>query len=207
MDVSEAPPPPPPPVATVAELVPAACLVDADVEVDFAPSVEAEAAEAKAKAQATARAQEAMSAMNAERAAAQAAAEAEAEEASRAAEAAAMAQGAASAERHSMALASLASLNDDTASSGDGERVSCVAKLPDGSRVAFSLRGSAPVAALWWSIEAQSQGDVAGVPPGRDYALVTSYPRRRLVRPAEGVGQTLSEAGLKGPQEAFFLEL
>ena len=208
-----------PPAGAAHELVPAACLVDADVEVDFAPSAQAEAAEAKVKAEIQAKAKAMVAAVAAERAASKealpAAAGAVAAPGNQTASAEADTHTSAPTDRQAMAIALLASLLDGGGSSssadgvgGDGSRiVKCAAKLPDGSRASFELPSDAPLAALWWSIDAK--GELPGLPPGRDYALATSYPRRRFLRPADGAAQaeTLRSSGLAdAAQQAFFVE-
>ena len=74
------------------------------------------------------------------------------EEETRREAAVASANGAAMLEQQALAAAKLASLEGATGSD-ESKRISCVAKLPNGSRVAFSLPTHAPLVALWWSIE------------------------------------------------------
>ena len=131
---------------------------------------------------------------------------------------------AAAATRQQEAIAALASLEAKVAEESKGEAVaagaagatvgtlvSCAVRFPDGSRCTFSLRASAPLAALFWSVDAR--GPPPGLPEGRvEYALATQYPRRRWERPRSGDsalphGPTLREAGLADSrQQAFFVE-
>jgi hypothetical protein len=178
------------------ELVPAACIVDADVEVDFAPSVESETAASQAAVQAEA-ARTAKARQDAERAAAAA-------ETTAAAERAAQAVGA---ERQRAALAALAALAAAPGNplADDERQISCAVRLPDGARHTFSLSSGAPLAALWWSLE--SSGDIHRLPA--EFALCTSFPRKRFVRPdnAAGAASTLASSGLADSmQQAFFIE-
>lgn len=175
--------------------VPGACLVDADVEVDFAPSVQADAAEA-ARAQAEKDAQ----------AAAHMAREAACAATAQAAKVAAAAEGAAAAERQRAAAAALSSLVSGSAKSDPSQEamvITCAFKLPDGGRCTGSLSADAPLLALWWTLDAGGHA-----PPGRDFALATSFPRRRLLRPVSQAEDTLRTAGLAdSKQQAFFVEL
>ena len=87
-------------------------------------------------------------------------------------------------------------------------------RLPDGSRCSAALRGDAPLAALFWLVDARAP---AAVRSGRDFALATTFPRRRFLRPEddEDHGQergplrrTLATEGLAGEGRlAFFAEL
>ena len=125
-------------------------------------------------------------------------------------------------QRQTVAAESLAALEADAVMAADPVRVSCAVKLPDGRRCTFNVPSGAPLTALWWSVDAQGFGG-----GNADYALVTSYPRRRLLRPttypmltrttdisdaaadaSSTAGPTLRSEGLAEPaQQAFFLEM
>lgn len=178
------------------ELVPAACLVDANVKCDFAPSLQTEAEE-------SARAAQARAALARRLADQEAAAAAEAADAARRESEMALAT-----EQHSEAAAALAALEADAAIAADPVRVACAVKLPDGTRCTFNVASCAPLMALWWSVDVQVGGGM------RDYALVTSYPRRKLLRPScyprlgstEDTPTLRSEGLAEPPQQAFFVE-
>ena len=80
--------------------------------------------------------------------------------------------------------------------------MSVAVRCPDGTRCARKLEASAPPAALFALVDASAW---EGAP--LEYALIASYPRRVATRAAAASGRTLSEAGLAGRQEAFFVEL
>jgi hypothetical protein len=190
--------------------VEAACLVDADVEIEFAPSVVAEAAkeaEARQREAAAARAEAARAA-----AAAATAAEAHAAQAaaSRAASVALNRRQASTAALSTVELASdaaggAAAQPPQLAGAPPPKWIDCVARLPDGSRCTARLPSTAPLLALFWLVDARATE--AAVPAGREFALTTSYPRRRFVRPADESATLQSEGLGDAPQQAFFVEL
>ena len=90
---------------------------------------------------------------------------------------------------------------------GEGQsRIECVVRLPDGARCSASLAATAPLKALFWMV------DAAGSLGAADYALATTYPRRRFARPPDGSasggeGATLLSEGLASESRvAFFVE-
>ena len=173
----------------------AACLVDADVECDFAPSFETvgrEEGEAKAKAEA-AEAEQA-----AARAAAQLAADAKAERAA----------------RREAAKSALASLPVTEASAavvgqtarGDGT-TTCAVRCPDGTRLLRTFSKSDSVLSCFRLVEAEwNEPEGVALLPA-DFCLVTRHPRRCLRRAeCEAAGTTFEAAGLVSTQEALFVE-
>lgn len=190
--------------------VEAACLVDADVEIEFAPSVVAEAAkeaEARQREAAVARAEAARAA-----AAAAVAAEAHAAQvaASHAASVASNRRQASTAALSAVELASdaaggAAAQPPQLAGAPPPKWIDCVARLPDGSRCTARLPSTAPLLALFWLVDARATE--AAMPAGREFALTTSYPRRRFVRPADESATLQSEGLGDAPQQAFFVEL
>ena len=195
--------------------VEAACLVDADVEIEFAPSVAAEVAK-----EAEARQREAAAARADAARAAAAAAEAQAAQAAQVA-ASHAASVASTRRRASTAALSAAELTSDAAGevtaqppqlagappprSRSPKQIDCVARLPDGSRCTTRLPSTAPLLALFWLVDARAAE--AAVPAGREFALTTSYPRRHFVRPADESATLQSEGLGDAPQQAFFVEL
>ena len=193
------------------EAVGAACLVDADVEIDFVPSMESEVCTAQAAA-AERQAKEEEEARAAARVAAVQAAEASDRDAAET--------------RRAVAASALRALQEDEATSS-ATKIACAVRLPNGKRCMTSLTDTAPLEALWWLVD--SSGD-SGLPPARDFALVSRFPHRRLLRPstiqpaatiasevlateaaaatgAGARGPTLREAGLAdAAQQAFFVE-
>ena len=107
-----------------------------------------------------------------------------------------------------------------TQASGGPSLVQCVVRCPDGSRAAARLPPTAPLAALFWLVDARAVD--AALAAGSEFALATQFPRRRFVRPcstgdagvadggadAAADGLSLMDAGLgESPQQAFFVEL
>ena len=169
----------------------AVCLVDADVECDFRPSLETMSREAAEEA-ARAEAQQA-----AARSLAESAEAARAEEA--AAAAAAAAAQAARAGRRADARARLPAEPD----ASDGESISIVVRFADGTRFVRRFAATAPLAALFDAVEAS---DVQTLPDADKVTLIASYPRRVFHRSEAADGRSLRDAGLTGKQEALFVE-
>jgi hypothetical protein len=169
----------------------AACLVDADVECDFRPSLETmirEAAEEAARTEAQ---------QVAARSLAESAEAARAEEAAAAA-AAAEAQ-AARAGRRADARARLPAEPD----AHDGESISIIVRFADGTRFVRRFAATAPLVALFDALEAS---DVQALPDADNVTLIASYPRRVFHRSEAADGRSLRDAGLTGKQEALFVE-
>ena len=61
--------------------------------------------------------------------------------------------------------------------------IDVVVRCPDGSRYARQLRADSPLVAVFWIVD--TQATASAIPDGRDFALATSYPRRRFLRPSE----------------------
>ena len=173
----------------------AACLVDADVECDFAPSFETtgrEEAEARAKAEAA----------EAERAALLEAAQREErqhEERRLRREAA------------RSALALLPTV-ESTAAVGElaaraGGTITCAVRCPDGTRLMRKFSRGDEVLACFQLVEAEwNEPEGAALLPV-DFCLVTRQPRRCLRRAeCEAAGTTFEQAGLSSTQEALFVE-
>ena len=169
----------------------AVCLVDADVECDFRPSLETMSREAAEEA-ARAEAQQA-----AARSLAESAEAARAEEA--AAAAAAAAAQAARAGRRADARARLPAEPD----ASDGESISIVVRFADGTRFVRRFAATAPLATLFDAVEAS---DVQTLPDADKVTLIASYPRRVFHRSEAADGRSLRDAGLTGKQEALFVE-
>jgi hypothetical protein len=185
----------------------AACLVDADVEAEFAPSIAAEAAEEEAQKRL---------AVAAAQAAAQEAAAAREEEAKQAQANASASQLASRLRRSAAGVATLQAAQLERG--GDALKIiECVVRCADGSRCSFSLSADAPLAALFWMVDVRA----TSLPKG-EYALATTFPRRRFLRPVDHDDHdaqmqavqgrphelpTLSSEGLAdAPQQAFFME-
>ena len=86
--------------------------------------------------------------------------------------------------------------------------VECVVRCPDGSRCAAPLPAGAPLAALFALVEARwvEAPGAPQLPP--DFALATTFPRRRIARPAaagEEPPTTLRDAGLADSRQQMFL--
>lgn len=199
-------------------VVPAVCLVDSNVEVEFAVAADAEQEAARAEAERAAqaaKAQAAQAAREAEIAAAAVAAAKEAEAAAAAAQAASLSAAEAREQRRRAAAAALQAAAETAASTAgdDGAAASpidCVMRCPDGSRCQVRLGADAPggLRLLFCAVEAQWH-EPAGAPPlPRDFALATTFPRRRVERPASDAdATTLREAGLAdGKQQMFQVE-
>jgi hypothetical protein len=169
----------------------AVCLVDADVECDFRPSLETMSREAAEEA-ARAEAQQA-----AARSLAESAEAARAEEA-----AAAAAAAAAQAARAGRRADARARLPAEPAAS-DGESISIVVRFADGTRFVRRFAATAPLAALFDAVEAS---DVQTLPDADKVTLIASYPRRVFHRSEAADGRSLRDAGLTGKQEALFVE-
>lgn len=169
----------------------AACLVDADVECDFRPSLETTSREAAEEAART-EAQQA-----AARSLAESAEAARAEEAAAAA-AAAEAQ-AARVGRRADARTRLPAEPD----ASDGESISIVVRFADGTRFVRRFAATAPLAALFDAVEAS---DVQTLPDADKVTLIASYPRRVFHRSEAADGRSLRDAGLTGKQEALYVE-
>ena len=162
----------------------AVCLVDADVEVEFTQSVamEAAAAEAHAAEAAAAEAAKRAKAVDDERAAAAAGHTEQRQQEARAAAALATAT---RLQRSASLLASLEA-RESLMSAVAAEKcamIDVVVRCPDGSRYARQLRADSPLVAVFWIVD--TQATASAIPDGRDFALATSYPRRRFLRPSE----------------------
>lgn len=179
---------------------PAVSVVDTDLEVDIAPSVEAEDAQAAERARAEAEAAAAAAAR--EEAIAREAQEEAAAEARRAEAAAARA-------------AAAAALPPEPAASAG--TVSVLLKLPSGERRTRRFAHAQPLASLFAFVETleltrdggeEGGGEGSGA---RRFRLASQYPRRVWERSAcegaLGEAPSLGAAGLGGAQEALFVEL
>ena len=169
----------------------AVCLVDADVECDFRPSLETTSREAAEEAARTEAQQVAA------RSLAESAEAARAEEAAAAA-AAAEAQ-AARAGRRADARARLPAEPD----AHDSESISIIVRFADGTRFVRRFAATAPLVALFDALEAS---DVQALPDADNVTLIASYPRRVFHRSEAADGRSLRDAGLTGKQEALFVE-
>lgn len=170
----------------------AVSILDTDLEVDLAPSLEAERAHAAEEAARLAAAAAQRAAEQAEAAAAASASAA----AARAAEAAAAAREAAAA-----ALAA-------EPAEGSGATVSLALKLPTGERRTRRFAHAQPLSAVFAFVDTLDLGaPSAGVRP--TYRLASQFPRRVWERPDEPstAGISMADAGLGGKQEALFVEL
>lgn len=181
----------------VKELEPetAVSIIDTDLEAQLDPSVETEE-RIRAEEEAARQRLEALAALKEEeeRAAAAAAARAkeDAEAALRAAEAAAQA-----AER---VRASKEAALPAEPPEADASAVTCVVRLPDGSRCSRRFAREAPLQVVYDFVDARGAG---GQPPG-SYQLVTLYPRR--VFAPEKQGESLQELGLDAGQQVLMVE-
>ena len=164
----------------------AACLVDADVVCEFAPSLETvQREEAEREAAADARA----------------AAEAAAKEAAEA-EAAAVEE---RERRREEARAMLASLGPSESSRGGGI-VSCAVRCPDGTRLGpRSFKRSDPLLAAFAWVESEWREPEGAARLPADFDLATRHPRRCLHR-SEAEALTFEAAGFEA-QEALFVEI
>ncbi|KAG8468957.1 hypothetical protein KFE25_007475 [Diacronema lutheri] len=174
----------------------AVAIVDTDLEVDIAPSVEAEAAQAAERARAEAEAAAAHRASEAARAAAEAA---EAAAATRRAEAAAA---------RAAAAAALAPEPAD----GPGT-VHVLVKLPSGERATRRFAHAQPLCALFEFVDAcaldrpDADGGSGGI-GAPSYRLAAQFPRRVWERAAcADDALSIGDAGLAAKQEALLVEL
>lgn len=174
----------------------AACLVDADVECDFAESLETAGREARAaQAQAQAAAQAA-----AAREEAAALAAAQQQQAARAAE-----QAAAEREvRRAAAVAALAAMSPPASSE---PAVTVAVRCPDGTRLVRRFSPQHAVLGGFLLVEAEWREPADSPPLPADFALATRAPRHCLRRSdAAAEGTTFEGAGLTSAQEALFVE-
>lgn len=173
----------------------AVSVVETDLEVDIAPSVEAEAAQAAERA----------------RVEAEAAAARQAAEEARAAEAVAAAAAAArSAEAAAARAAAAAALPPEPAEAPG--TVNVLVKLPSGERRTRRFSHAQPLALLFAFVETLelSRGAEEGEADSgqRGFRLASQYPRRVWERSAcSADSPSLGAAGLGGTQEALFVEL
>ena len=177
----------------------AACLVDADVICEFAPSLETADREGREEEQAAAVRAAAEEATAREAAAARAAAEAAA---------AACASAAAAREaRRDAACTALSALQASEArvpsSSG---RVTTAVQCPDGARLVATFTQDTTLLACFQLVEAEWH-EKEGTPllPA-EFSLATRFPRRCMAR-ASASQLTLGEAGLVSTQELLFVEV
>ena len=169
----------------------AACIVDADVECEFLPSLVTaarEAAELEARAERAAKEARALAQKQ------------EAEQAERARLAAA--ESAAIALRQSRRAAAQARLPPEPAASATGV-VEVALRFPDGTRLIRRFDAIEPLASVFDAVEASSFEALAA---SEDLKLVASYPRRVWTRREVQLGQSLQDAGLTNKQEALFVE-
>ena len=173
------------PGLAAAVVVPAVCLVDSNVEVEFAPS----AAEAEAEIERE---------IERERAAArQATAEQSAREATAAAEAACEAQAREAQARREARGDAAAALPAEPAA---GEGVTTVlVRMPDGPRISRRFDKAAPLRLVRRWVEASSPAEMRMVA----FELVSTYPR--FVATEDNAEQTLEQAGLH-PQATMFVK-
>ena len=182
----------------------AVSLLDTDMEVEVAPSVEREEAQAAQEAERQRR-EEAL----AEAAAQRRAADAAVQEEEAAAAAHALEQAAASRrareERRAHSAAVLAAAPEAEAGAGS---VQCVVRCPDGSRCVRRMRAADGVSLLFALVEAEYVEPEGGAPLPAAFSLAAQFPRRVLLRPDGGTaGPSLAEAGLSSPQESLVVEL
>jgi len=174
----------------------AVCIVDTELEVDFAMNVSAESAEIQREIQ---QAQEASLRAAAEQAASerQAAAEQAAREAAVAAEAAREAQEREERARRAVRGDAAAALPAEPAA---GEGVTTVlVRMPDGPRISRRFDKAAPLRLVRRWVEASSPAEMRMV----DFELVSTYPR--FVATEQNAEQTLEQAGLH-PQATMFVK-
>ena len=174
----------------------AVCIVDTELEVDFAMNVSAESAEIQREIQ---QAQEASLRVAAEQAASerQAAAEQSAREATAAAEAACEAQEREAQARREARGDAAAALPAEPAA---GEGVSTVlVRMPDGPRISRRFDKAAPLRLVRRWVEASSPAEMRMVA----FELVSTYPR--FVATEQNAEQTLEQAGLH-PQATMFVK-
>lgn len=179
---------------------PAVSVIDTDLEVDIAPSVEAEAAQAAELAR---KAREAELAQHAE-------AERQRREAEETASRAALLE--AAAEAREAAVRALAPEPDD----GEGV-VTVMVKLPTGGRATRRFERAEPLEHIFQFVDTLELGEAAAL-AAHGYRLASQFPRRVWERPpsamavdGDGAGAgavlTLEAAGLASKQEALFVEL
>ena len=174
----------------------AVCIVDTELEVDFAMNVSAESAEIQREIQ---QAQEASLRVAAEQAASerQAAAEQSAREAAAAAEAACEAQEREAQARREARGDAAAALPAEPAA---GEGVTTVlVRMPDGPRISRRFDKAAPLRLVRRWVEASSPAEMRMVA----FELVSTYPR--FVATEDNAEQTLEQAGLH-PQATMFVK-
>ena len=180
----------------------AVTLIDTDLEVEVAASVEAEEAAAAQEAERQ-RAEAALAEAVAKRRAAELAAqEEEAAAAAREAELAAQLRQQRD-ERRAQAEATLAAA-PEAAKGG----VQCVIRCPDGSRCVRRLHATDSVALLFALVEARWQEPPDAAPLPAAFRLAAQFPRRVVARPApDAAGPSLMEVGLSSAQESLVVEL
>jgi len=181
---------------------PAVSVIDTDLEVDIAPSVEAEAAQAAELAR---KAREA-----------ELARQAETERARREAEE--MAQRTALLEAAAAARAAAALALAPEPDEGDGV-LTVMVKLPTGDRATRRFERKEPLEHVFHFVDTLDLGEAAALGSHTDgYRLASQFPRRVWERPSSTMavdgaatgtmsGLTLEGAGLVSKQEALFVEL
>ena len=184
------------PGLAAAVVVPAVCLVDSNVEVEFAPS----AAEAEAEIEREIERERAAARQAAAEQAArerQAATEQSAREATAAAEAACEAQAREAQVRREARGDAAAALPAEPAA---GEGVTTVlVRMPDGPRISRRFDKAAPLRLVRRWVEASSPAEMRMVA----FELVSTYPR--FVATEQNAEQTLEQAGLH-PQATMFVK-
>lgn len=127
-----------------------------------------------------------------------------------AAEAQAAAEAAAAEERLHALAALEAALPPEPRLEQAQQSVTCAVRLPNGQRISRRFLLSSPVQSLFAFVDAKGAGGVQG-----DYALVTQYPHRRILRPgtddshrADGDSSTTLQSFSFAPagNELFLLE-
>lgn len=180
----------------------AVTLIDTDLEVEVAPSVEAEEAAAAQEAERQRREAALAEAAAKRRAAELAAQEAEAAATAREAELAAQHRQQRD-ERRAQAEAVLAAA-PEAAEGG----VQCVIRCPDGSRCVRRLHATDSVALLFALVEARWNEPPDAAPLPAAFRLAAQFPRRVVTRPAtDATGPSLMEVGLSSAQESLVVEL
>ncbi len=94
-----------------------------------------------------------------------------------------------------------ASLPPEPSGNAEQQTVSCLFRMPDGTRASRRFLQSQPAHLLFDFADARGAG---GLPVG-GYQLVMQFPRR-VVDMAAVQSQTIVEAGLAAPQEVLLLE-